>query len=112
MSTEFQQRAASLAIVKMFKEKHFSIVALDAIASTLGIKERCAGRDYDALRALHCMDWADMGHDMARMVREKCLEILALPPQAIDIVATEVKEPKDKEPMHEKSTKLRLAFWR
>ncbi len=77
--TEFQQRACAVALVKMLQCKHFDICALDAIAKTMGVQSGLAGRDYAALRGLHCVDWADMGPDLARMTREKCFELLGLP---------------------------------
>lgn len=66
--TEFQQRAAAAATTKMLTGKHLSICDLDAIAATIGRKQALAGQDYAALRAVHCMDWADMGPDLAQMV--------------------------------------------
>ncbi len=111
--TEFQQRAASVAIVKMLGGKHFSICDLDAIAKTMGQTSAMAGRDYAALQAVHCVDWADMGSDLARMVREKSLELLGVPPEAIDAVCARVVAATtvDQEPTHELGNCLR-AFWR
>lgn len=103
--TEFHQRSAAAALMKMFASSYFDICILDAIAKTLGKQGRCAGRDYDALRAIHCMHWADMGPDLARMAKEKILEILELPAQVIEVIATEQPQP-------EATRKLRLAFWR
>jgi hypothetical protein len=108
--TEFQQRAAAVATVKMLSGKGFSICDLDAIAKTVGRESALAGRDYAALRAVHCVDWADMGPDLSRMVREKCLDLLGLPPQTIDIITPE--KPQHREPAHEPAKRLRLAFWR
>jgi len=106
--TEFQQRACSVALVKMLQSKHFDICALDAIAKAMGVQNAMAGRDYAALRGLHCVDWADMGPDLARMTREKCFELLGLPPQTVDMV-----EPtKSAEKAHEPAKRLRLAFWK
>ena len=59
--TEFQQRAAAIAVVKMLQGKGFNICDLDAIAKTIGCEANMAGKDYAALRAIHCVDWADMG---------------------------------------------------
>ena len=83
--SEFHRRAAAAATTKMLTGKHFSICDLDAIAATIGRKSALAGQDYAALRAVHCMDWVDMGPDLARMVREKCLELLGLPPHVVEI---------------------------
>lgn len=104
--TEFHRRAASVALVKMFHgSRHFSVCDLDAVADTLDRKAYLAGRDYAALRALHCVDWATMGPDLRRMVHEKCFELLGLPPQTIDL-AEEVN------PTASAAPKPKLAFWR
>lgn len=106
--SEFQQRAAAVAVTKLLTGKHFSICDLDAIAQTIGRKSAMAGQDYAALRALHCVDWVDMGPELARMTREKCLELLGLPP-----VSMEMEEPKrPAEEQMGKPKKLALAFWR
>lgn len=106
--TAFQQRAAAAAVMKMLQGKSFSICDLDAIAKTIGREQSLAGRDYAALRSLHCIDWADMGPELARMTREKCLELLGLPPQTVEMVEPE----KPSAPAAQQATKLRLAFWR
>lgn len=106
--TEFQQRAAALALVKMLNGKHFSVSDLDAVAKTIGREAQMAGKDYAALRGLHCVDWADMGPDLARMTREKCLEMLGLPPQTIEMIRPE----RAAEPQAEPAKRLRLAWWK
>lgn len=112
--TDFQQRAAAAAMVKMLEGRYFDICTLDAIAKTIGRESAMAGRDYAALRAVHCMNWADMGPDLARMTREKCLEMLGLPPQVIEVVQEAPKRgaAPEPEPAHEPAKRLRLAFWR
>ena len=97
-----------MAVVKMLSRKHFSICDLDAIGKTIGREQMMAGRDYSALRGLHCIDWADMGAELARMTREKCLELLGLPPQTIEVIQPE----RTPEPAHATAGKLKLAFWR
>ena len=106
--TEFQQRACAVAVVKMLQGKHFNICDLDSLAKTMGREQHMAGKDYAALRGLHCVDWADMGPDLARLTREKCLEMLGLPSQTIDMVARTSPAEKPTEP----AKRLRLAFWR
>ena len=103
--TEFQQRSAAVALTKMFRETYFSVSTLDAIAVVLGRKAHCAGPDYEALRALHCVNWADMGPDLTRMAKEACLQVLGLPSSVVDAVATERETPRTSE-------RIRLAFWR
>lgn len=106
--TEFQQRATAVAVVKMLKGNHFSICDLQKIAETIGREDALGGRDYAALQSLHCVNWADMGPELARQTREKCLELLGLPPQTIEMVAPEKPAEKHAEP----ARRLRLAFWR
>ncbi len=104
--TEFQQRACTVAIVKMLGGKHFSICDLDSIAQTMGRQAHMAGRDYAALRSVHCVEWVDMGPDLARMTREKCLELLGVPPQIIDMV----QPAKESEPKAEPAKRVWLAW--
>lgn len=110
--SEFQQRASAAAVVKMLHGKHFSICDLQAIAKTMGREQSLAGRDYAALQSLHCIDWVDMGPDLARMTIEKSLEILGLPPQTIEVVKPVSQEAKKHDEPSEKASRLRLAFWR
>jgi len=106
--TEFQQRACAMLVVKMLQGKRFSIYYLDAIAKTMGRESSLAGRDYAALRSVHCIEWSEMGPELARRAREKCLEMLGLPPQTIDMVEPQQPSEKPSEP----AKRLRLAFWR
>jgi hypothetical protein len=111
--SEFHARATSVAVVKMLSGKHFSLCDLDAIAKVLGRESVLAGRDYAALRSVHCVDWADMGPDLSRMVREKCLEMLGLPPQVLETIKPEPgARASASEPTHQPASRLRLAFWR
>ena len=107
--TEFQQRACAMGVVKMLNGKNFSICDLDALAKTIGREQMMAGKDYAALRAVHCVDLADMGPELAGMVREKCFELLGLPQAAIDSVC---KREVASEKPHEPAKRLRLAFWK
>lgn len=107
--TEFQQRACAVGVVKMLNGKSFSICDLDAIAKTMGRESVLAGKDYGALRALHCVDWADMGPELTTMVREKCFELLGLPQAAIEGVCTREAAG---EKAHKPASRLRLAFWK
>ena len=105
--TEFQQRASAIAVKKMLQGRYFSVCDLDAIAKTMGRESELAGRDYAALRAVHCVEWADMGPDLARMTREKCLELLGLSGLTISITPDREAEKPPAPAKH-----LRLAFWR
>ena len=107
--TEFQQRACAVGVVKMLNGTSFSICDLDALAKTMGRESAMAGKDYAALRAVHCVAWADMGPELTTMVREKCFELLGLPQAAIAGVCTR-EAPSEK--AHEPAKRLRLAFWK
>ena len=106
--TEFQQRAAAMAVVKMLSGKRFDICTLRTVAETMGRSQFLAGSDYSALSGLHCVDWVDMGPELARMTREKCLELLGLPPETVEMVQPERTAEKPAEP----AKRIRLAFWR
>lgn len=108
--TEFQQRAAAVALNKLLTNKHFSISDLRAIAKTMGREAHLAGRDMAALESLHCVDYADMGPKLVEMVREKCLEMLGIPSDIIDEVKTaETSQSNSKRSWTEK---FRLGFSR
>lgn len=109
--TNFQATAATTALKAMFTKKHFSICDVDAIAETLGRKDLCAGRDYAALRSLHCMDWQDMPAGLPNQVRERVLSMLQIPPEVLEVVTRPVPDEKQAEEAA-KPQGLRLAFWR
>lgn len=100
--TEFQQRSAGAALEKLLTGDYFDITGLQKIASLTGVELR--GMDYEALKALHCVHYSKMDRVLATMVREKCLELLGLPPQIIEA------EPQEKPAQQEK--RLRLAWWK
>jgi hypothetical protein len=87
--TDFQAQAATVALVKMFKGSYFSICELDELAKLIGVT--LGGPDYKALSILHCVNWADMPDPFRIQVRDKCVELLGLPPIIIDSTAR--KEP-------------------
>lgn len=82
---EFQQLAAAAAIRKLFSNRHFNVCDLDAIAQVLGVKHLMQGADYDALHALHCVDWRDMGPRLTQLTRDKCLQLLGLQADIVDM---------------------------
>ena len=107
--TEFQQRACAVGVVKMLSGTSFSICDLDALGKAMGRQQAMAGRDYEALRSVHCVAWSDMGPELTAMVKEKCFELLGLPASAIDSVCRR-ETPNEK--AHEPAKRLSLAFWR
>lgn len=106
--SEFQQRAAAMGLVKMLKGKHFSVCDLDKLADLLDRKDAMGGKDYVALKNLHCVDYADMGQELTQQVRQKCIELLGLAPAIVDAEFRDVPA----EPMHKPAKRLRLAFWK
>lgn len=107
--TEFQQRACAVGVVKMLSGTNFSVCDLDALGKAMGRQSALAGKDYEALRSVHCVNWADMGPELTTMVREKCFEMLGLPQAAIDSVC---RKEATTEKAHEPAKRLRLAFWK
>ncbi len=73
MANEFEQQAVMLALKKMFEGSHFSICTVDDCLKITGaIPPR---KEYNALRALHCVDWADMAPDFRAAVFAKTLAL-------------------------------------
>ena len=108
--TEFHQRAAAVAVNKMLTGKHFSICDLDTLGKLLGRTQHLAGADYQALHALHCVEWGQMDPALQRMVREKCLELLGLQPQIVDMPEAKNAEPKGAEPARPRRILERLGI--
>lgn len=100
--TEFQKLAAIAALTKALTGSYFSISDFDAIAKLLGVT--VGGPDYQALRTLHCVNYGDMGADLARQVRDKCCELLQLP-----LIPPETFEHKNAKPDRMRDGVL---FWR
>lgn len=104
--TEFQQRAAAHAVVKLLNGDTFYTSDVRKLAELL--KRPLGGPDWLAMEPLHCVKWGDMEPDLRRMLREKVLEVLGLPAQTLDMVAPIDPPEKPAEP----ARGLRLAFWR
>jgi len=83
--TEFQRRAALVALRQMFNDDFFSICAIRSIAEMLDIEYRLRGPDWEALRLLHCVPWSRMGNELAEQVRAKSLELLSAEPLRVEI---------------------------
>lgn len=103
--TQFQAQAASIALHKLLYGDTFYISDLDGLAKLLGVQT--GGPDYQALRGLHCMKWAELPEPLRTQAREKAVELLGLPPLVIEGKKVEPKEA-DRQP----ERKLKLAFWK
>ena len=104
--TEFQQRAAAQAVTKLLTGETFYTSDVRKLAELF--RRPLGGPDWLAMEPLHCTKWGDMDPDLRRMLREKVLELLGLPPQTIDLVEPQKPHEKPEEP----AKRLRLAFWR
>lgn len=104
--TEFQQRAAAMAVVKLLNGETFYTSDVKQIAELLN--RQLGGKDWAAMQPLHCVKWGDMGPELRQMMREKVLELLGLPPETITVLTPE--RPAEKPP--EPAKRLRLAWWK
>lgn len=76
--TEFQAQALTLSISKMFQGTYFDICTFDHALKMLNRQNSLPAKDYQALRALHCVHWTDMGPEMARNTQIMVLETLGM----------------------------------
>lgn len=104
--TEFQQRAAAQGVVKLLQGQTFYTSDVRKLAELL--KRPLGGPDWLAMEPLHCIKWGDMDPELRRMLREKVLELLGLPPQTIEMVEPTRPAEKPSEP----AKRMRLAWWR
>ncbi len=105
--TEFQQRAAAVALRKLLEGTTFYSSDLRTIAYLLGREGQCAGKDWEALSALHCVKYADMGQALARQTREASVRLLGIDmPAADEVTPGRAQDPATTAP------RMRLAFWR
>lgn len=98
--SEFQAQAASMALVKLLTGATFYITDVDAIAKVLGVQ--LGGPDYDALKALHCVRWAEMPESLRSATKAKVIALLGVPPLAAE----------NEQPAGSSGDVRRLAFWR
>lgn len=75
---EFQKMAAKAALKDMFENKnYFSICTVDKLIKLTGCIPN--KKDYEALNALHCIHWMDMGQELRSMAMMKTLQIFEQP---------------------------------
>lgn len=106
--SELEARTVAVATKNMLSGSRFSICDLDKLMQITGHTDKKGSREYNSLSALHCIAWADMGPELASMVREECLQILQLPEAAIDVEFEEVKPSAGAASKPKKSRFLRL----
>ncbi len=104
--TEFQQRAAAQAVVKLLQGDTFYTSDVRKLADLFG--RQLGGKDWAAMEPLHCVKWGDMDPELRRMLREKVLELLGLPAQTLEMVEPARPAEKPSEP----AKRMRLAWWR
>ena len=88
--TEFQQRAAAQAVEKLLLGDTFYTSDVRKLAELFG--RQLGGPDWLAMEPLHCTKWGDMEPNLRRMMKEKALELLGLPAQTIDMVASSTED--------------------
>jgi len=75
MITEFQKQSVLVSLRDMFRGNHFSICTFDTCKKILGVF--VADKDYEALHALHCVNWNVMPKGFPQEVMNKTLELLS-----------------------------------
>jgi hypothetical protein len=73
----FEQQAIVTALKKMFKGGYFDICTVDACAKIIGCIP--PSNPYNALRAIHCVNWGDMQSSFRNDVVEKVMVCLSSP---------------------------------
>ena len=63
--SRFEQLSVTAALKKMFDGSYFNICTIDRCLDVTGIKPN--KRDYDALSALHCVNWGTMDPELRDM---------------------------------------------
>lgn len=76
--TEFQRLASVTALKKMFEGTHFSICLVDKLIKITSCIPP-SQKDYEALSALHCVEWKAMSPDLRNQVLLKVLQIFEQP---------------------------------
>jgi hypothetical protein len=86
---EFHKKAAITALKKMFDGRYFDICTVDNVIKITGcIADR---KDYQALRALHCVNWSDMDADLRNMVMVKTMQIFDTPKFSVEVLSNAIK---------------------
>jgi hypothetical protein len=91
--TEFQQRAFAAGVTKMLSGSYFSIFDFDTLCKTLDVPNSGTD-DHIALRNMHCVDWGAMGPELAKLTRNKAIELLGIPYAPVMDTPAYAAEPK------------------
>ena len=103
--TEFQLLSVQQTLKKLLFGDTFYISDLDGLAKLLGAE--VGGDDYQALRGLHCMKWAEMPTQLREQARRKVVELLGL-----DLPIAEEIRPPAPENSEPQVLRPRLSFWK
>jgi hypothetical protein len=79
---DFKQAAVEQALRELFEGCHFSICSLDNIGKILGVNPS-QHPDYNAVRAFHCVDYADMKPGVKHELQQRVIAML-MPDQVIN----------------------------
>ena len=74
MPTSIVETVALTALNHMFKQGHFSICTIDAVAAVLNVHPH--GHIYTMLRALHCISYSEMPKEVYDKLPELIRECL------------------------------------
>jgi|GEM_PF-1195377 hypothetical protein len=78
MNERFHKLAVEQAVKKLFSATSFSVCTLDDIGDMLGVNPR-QHPNYRYLRALHCVDYADMSAELLGQIQHQVLDVLQRP---------------------------------
>lgn len=98
--TDFERSAVIIGVSKLITGRNFNVCDFDSLAKIVGVT--VTSKDYEPLRIMHCVNYADMGEHIAMQVKARAIELLGLKPADIEITP----EPKPAEVV-----RPRLGFW-
>lgn len=80
----FEKAAVRASLRAMFKGRHFNICTVNDCLKALGIV--AAAHELDALRPLHCIDWADMGPALQQATLDRVLALFEIEPLDLELL--------------------------
>lgn len=81
--SQFHVLAAGAVLKKAFSANYFDVQIIDQVCRTLGRDRAISSQDYEALRSLHCMGWADMSKELKSRVQQKIIQAIGLDDSAV-----------------------------